>query len=146
MFMQPGTAAVGNVHPDNSANYAVPGSESFIPGRVIFARRQALEYHRLRLALQRVPHPDPFVPTPRLLTGAAVQALQDLIADAIHECHDDDSCVGERATPDDVSSVIHDWLDEGWDDLSSCDSPASLPYSGNNTKTSDALNMQPWRQ
>jgi hypothetical protein len=130
-----------NPSEDNSAPFDVPDGELLLPGRTVFARRQALEYRRLMRQLETVPG---FGAVDNVLTTAAEQDLLDLIDDATHPCHESGECTTIRATPDELSMIVHEWLNAGHDGHGSCSSPPAVNYTTGSTRVYDAMNLNPW--
>jgi hypothetical protein len=128
---------------DNSAPIDVPNGELMLPGRTIFARRQALEYRRLLRQLSEVPTGGG---SNKTLTQAAEDDLASLIVDAINPCHAAGNCTQNKTTPDEVSAVLHQWLNEGHDGEGSCVSPPAVLPQTTNPDVISAMNIDPWGQ
>ena len=127
-----------------------PNGETLIPGRVIFARRQALEIDRLMRELGEVQHPSNPLGV-RVLNAQAQSLLATLISEATDQCHDAEpvallssTCTNNQATPDEVIMVLHAWLDRGWEHLQTCPSHVPVPYTSNSGLVNTALGMHPW--
>ncbi|MFT6819886.1 MAG: hypothetical protein ACJATT_003710 [Myxococcota bacterium] len=133
---------------DPTAHIA-PNGETLIPGRVVFARRQALEIDRLIRELGEVERPT-FPWGMRVLSSQAQLLLVDLIEEASRQCHNAEpgslwpSCVADEATPDEVIMVLHSWLDRGWEDHKTCPIYSPSPYTSQNSLVNSALGMDPW--
>lgn len=79
-----------------------------------------------------------------VLTTAAEQDLLDLLLESTDICHEVGDCPSTKATPDEVSMVIHEWLNAGHDGHGSCSSPPAVNYTSGSTMVVDAMNLNPW--
>jgi hypothetical protein len=136
-------ATLGNYLPvPDPTAHDTPNGELLIPGRVLFASRQALELDRtLRLVHRGEPSGNGYTPLP----NGAASTLETLSIQASRSCHQDDDCTNGEATPDDVMDLTHQWLDRAYEQDASCPTAPAYEYLGTDPELKDAWEVNPWQ-
>lgn len=121
---------------DQSSPSWVPWLEEVSPGRIYYARREALELDRLLWKVETMPGLE--------LSYAAQVLLTQLLEQASDPCHSESDCWG-MATTDGVAVVLNNWLDTAYScediEADACDYVRGFPAS---MEILNACKMQPW--